>query len=433
MELPTSRLEIQFKEDKPVLTKIEAGIEANRCLFCYDAPCIKACPTGIDIPAFIRKIASGNLKGAAMTIFKSNLLGFSTGRVCPVDELCAGACVFNLYNGKPIQIGRLQHYAVARALQRELESGQSLFTVPEPGNRKVALVGAGPASLACAGYLALNSVKTVIYEKNDFPGGLNTTGIAPYKMPAPEALAEADWITGLGVEIHLGVAVGRDIRIDKLLADFDALFLGTGLGKDKFPGIPGEREPGVWGATELIRKIKNEPDFQLPSNLRTVVVIGGGNTAIDIARELALLGVPKVNIVYRRTEAEMPGYAHELKAARQVGVRLIEKIKPVQITSTPSGILEFHGIITSDGSPVKFSTDWIVMAIGQEKIAGRLIPEVKTDDKGRVVVDPETRQTSHLKIFAGGDCVNGGKEVVNAVADGRAAAEAMLKMFTGDH
>ncbi len=429
MELPSSRLETRFQEAKPLLTEAEAAIEANRCLYCYDAPCIKACPTGIDIPTFIKKIASGNVVGAAGTILRSNLLGYSTGRVCPVEELCAGACVFNQYNGEPIQIGRLQHYAVSQALKWELERGKSLLNAPAPDCGKVALIGAGPASLACAGTLVLEGVQTIIYEKDDLPGGLNTTGVAPYKMPATEALAEAEWITSLGVKIHYGVTIGHDVTVEKLLDDFDALFVGTGLGSDQFPGIPGERKEGVWGATELIRKIKNDGSFQLPEDLKKVIVVGGGNTAIDIARELALLGIPQVDIVYRRTEVEMPGYAHELKAARQVGVRLLERIQPVQIVSAGPRDLVFHGQNTVDGSLVEIPTNWVVMAIGQKKVAGSLVPMLETDGKGRIVVDLETGRTSHPRIFAGGDCVNGGKEVVNAVAGGQAAARAMLADF----
>lgn len=427
--LSDNRLENQFKDAKPFYNESEARIEANRCLFCFDAPCVKACPTEIDIPGFIRKIASGNIRGSATTILRSNLMGVSTARVCPVEELCAGACVYNDYDHRPINIGRLQRYATEKALQLEQSSGRPLFS-PKPSlNRSVALIGAGPASLACAAYLALEGVRTIIYEKSNLPGGLNTAGIAPYKLKATDAFDEIDWLMQFGLEVKTGLEIGRDITLDQLLEEHEAVFLGVGLGNDKPLGIPGEDEAGVWGATQLIRKIKEEKDFKLPRELRRAVVIGGGNTAIDIARELSMLGVPEVDILYRRTTREMPGYAHELEAARKYGVRLIERIKPVEICRSSSGQLNLLGESVDSGESVEFPCDWIVIAIGQEKLAPELIPGLEVDLKGCVIVDSETRNTSIPNIYAGGDCINGGKEVVNAVADGREAAFAMLRAW----
>ncbi|MFQ6613222.1 MAG: FAD-dependent oxidoreductase [Fidelibacterota bacterium] len=425
MTLPEERLETRFREEKPRYTESEARIEANRCLYCYDAPCTEACPTGIDIPGFIRKIVSGNIRGAAKTIFEVNALGVSTARVCPVEELCVGACVYNQMNSQPVQIGRLQRYATESALEKERADGRKLITVRKAADCKVALIGAGPASLSCAAILAREGVSAVLYEKNSLPGGLNLTGIAPYKMTAASALWEIEWLLQSGFEIRTGTEVGRDIAIDNLLADFDALFLGIGLGRDKRPGIPGENAPGVWGATDLIRRIKNDPGFALPENLETALVIGGGNSAIDIARELAVLGVPEVNIVYRRTVAEMPGYLHELNAARQAGVRMIEQAVPVEID--PGSPLTLRTKNKTTGALREMTGDWIVLAIGNERNAGDLIPGLELDAKGCVVVDPDTMRTSMPRVYAGGDCVNGGKEVVNAVAHGRDAAWAMLK------
>jgi len=427
LKLPDTRPETRFTDAKPLYTESEARIESNRCLYCYDAPCVKACPAGIDIPGFIRKIATGNIRGAARTIFEVNIFGLSTARVCPVEELCVGACVYNYYDRRPINIGRLQRFATEYALRWEQENGKSLFTPKEKTERKVALIGAGPASLACAAYLALEGVRPVVFERDEFPGGLNTTGIAPYKMQSPDALAEIDWLCRLGVEIRTGVTVGDEVSIEQLLDEYDALFLGVGLGKDRFPGIEGETEEGVWGATALIREIKMNPDFRLPGGMRQALVIGGGNTAIDIAHELALLGVPQVDIVYRRTVAEMPGYRHELDAAKKSGVRMIERTRPLKISRAENGRLVLQAENTVSGEPVQFVADWIVFAIGQEKIADRLLPDIETDRKGRVKVDPQTCRTSHPGIYAGGDCINGGKEVVNAVADGRRAARAILR------
>ncbi|NOZ75994.1 MAG: FAD-dependent oxidoreductase [FCB group bacterium] len=427
--LNDNRLETRLEDAKPLYSESEAKIEANRCLYCFDAPCIKACPTGIDIPAFIRKIASGNIRGSAKTIFRSNILGASTARVCPVEELCSGACVYNDLDHKPIQIGRLQRFAVHQALALEREHGRPLFTVAPPVHKKVALIGAGPASLSCGAYLALEGVATILYEKSDLPGGLNVTGIAPYKFMAEDALNEVNWLKKYGLDIRTGVEIGDELTVSDLLKENDAVFLGIGLGQDTFPGIPGEDLEHVFGATALIRRIKEDPGFELPDDLHKVVIVGGGNTAIDIARELALLGVPEVDIVYRRTEAVMPGYRHELNHAREEGVRLLEKQTPVRIEKAADGTLDLFTEHTDTKESTVHHADWIVMAIGQKKFAADIVPGLDVDEKGRVVVDETTRRTSVPNLYAGGDCINGGKEVVNAVADGREAAYAMIKSW----
>ncbi len=427
--LPDDRAELQFSDAKPAYSASEAVIEANRCLFCYDAPCIKACPAGIDIPAFIKKIATGNIRGSARAIFKANMLGASTARVCPVDVLCVGACVLNDLNHQPIRIGRLQRYATAEALAAERRAGWELFTPQAANGKRVALVGAGPASMACAAYLVLEGVTPVIYEKDDRPGGLNTTGVAPYKMQSEAALAEAQWLLRNGVQLKTGARIGQDIELEQLINEYDAVFLGVGLGTDKPLGIPGEDGPGVWGATGLIRKIKNDPAFELPDDLRAVVVIGGGNTAIDIARELAMLGVPDVKILYRRTVGVMPGYGHELEGARKYGVRLIERLTPTEVIREGGKVKAFRVTSTESGATTDYPCDWVVVAIGQEKHAVHISDEIEFDDKGRLIVDPHTRRTGHPKVYAGGDCINGGKEVVNAAADGREAAFAMLRSW----
>ncbi len=425
--LPATRLELQFTDAKPAYSESEAVIEANRCLFCYDAPCTKACPADIDIPAFIKKIATANIRGSAKTIFQANMLGSSTARVCPVDVLCVGACVLNDLNHQPIQIGRLQRHATEAAMASDGRPALELFTPQSGIGKRVALIGAGPASLACAAYLSLEGVTTVIYEKDDRPGGLNITGVAPYKMPADDGLNEVEWLLRNGVELKTGVEIGHDIQFEQLINDYDAVFLGVGLGSDRPLGIPGEEGPGVWGATGLIRKIKNDPAFEIPSDVKTAVVIGGGNTAIDIARELAMLGLADVKILYRRTVQEMPGYAHELVAARKYGVRLIEGLTPTEVIRNNGRVQAFRVTSTTSGRIHDYPCNWVVEAIGQERHAGAIAVEVETDDRGRVIVDPLTRQTSRAGVYAGGDCVNGGKEVVNAAADGREAAFDMLR------
>ncbi len=427
--LPDGRLEQRFSQAKPLYTAGEAVNEANRCLYCHDAPCIKACPTSIDIPRFIKKIATGNVRGSAKTILDANILGYSCARVCPVEELCVGSCVYMDWNRPPIQIGRLQHYATHHALEGEKAGGRKLFE-PKPANgRKVALIGSGPASLACAAYLALEGVSATIFEKRALPGGLNTTGIAPYKMPAGESLAEVSWLLELGVRLETGREVGRDIETQNLLQDYDAVFIGIGLGKDRLLGLPGEEGPGVFGATHLIERIKNEAGFQIPDAVKKAIVIGAGNTAIDIARELAMLGLEEVRMVYRRTESEMSGYRFEMDHARHYGVRLLENRTPQEVLREGERLTGLR--VERGGQSEDLDCDWLIYAVGQQKFAGlaQSFPGVALTDKGWVAVDPATRQTGNHKVYAGGDCINGGKEVVNAVADGREAAFAMLRAW----
>lgn len=446
--LPAERAEQALPDAKPIYTDAEALLEAHRCLYCHDAPCITACPTGIDIPHFIKQIAAKNLRGSATTILSANMLGLSCARVCPVEVLCAGACVYNDLNHTPIQIGRLQRYAMQGGLAHEAKTGRRLFSQKPRIGKKVALIGAGPASLACAAHLALEGVQAIVFEKADIPGGLNTTGIAPYKFQADDALAEIQWLLGLGIELRTGITIANTptadaatsatISFTDLRRDFDAVFVGVGMGEDNFTTIPGSDGPGVWGAVELIAKIKTEANFRVPADVRAVAVIGAGNTAIDIARELAMLGVPDVAMIYRRTKAEMSGYAHELAGARHYGVRLIESSVPIEILRDGDRLTGLKcrrpaaaGGANANADAVEFvhGCEWVVQAIGQAAHASRLGADLALDAKGNVAVDPITRATSVPNVYAGGDCINGGKEVVNAVADGRDAAFAMLRSW----
>jgi len=417
--IPTNRLEGRLADAKPTYTPGEAVTEANRCLYCHDAPCVSACPTGIDIPGFIRKIATGNVRGSAKAILSANLLGYSCARVCPVEVLCVGACVYNAWHrNPPIAIGRLQRFAV----ETVLDSGKAatlLDRAPATG-KKVACIGAGPASLACAGYLALEGVAVTIFEKRGIAGGLNATGVAPYKMHVEGAMREVEYVKSLGVEIRTGVEVGRDVRVEDLLRDFDAVFLGLGLGADASLGIPGEEGPGVIGATVWIEKLKLEGGYAGPK-VSHVVVIGGGNTAIDAARELAKLGVPNVAMIYRRTAADMPGYAHEMELAKKEGVLLFEKAVPKEFVRRGEALA---GLLLADGREVP--CELAVLAIGQSKLRELVakFPGVNVDEKGRVVVDEETGRTANSKIFAGGD-VLGGELVVTAAQEAKRAARAI--------
>ena len=426
--LSPDRLEKQFFDYKPVYSEAEALIEANRCLDCYDAPCISACPTGIDIPAFIKKISTGNIIGSAKVIFEANMLGYTTGRVCPVEELCVGACVYNDLNSSPIQIGQLQRYATEKALEIEESTGERLFPPnSKKSEKKVALIGAGPASLACAAYLALDGIESVIFEKDALPGGLNTTAVAPYKIQTEDSIEEVNWILRHGVELKTGVEIGKDISLEQLIEEYEAVFIGIGLGTGRRLELQEHDSPGVWSATDLIRKIKNDPDFSLPDGLNTVLIIGGGNTAIDISRELAMLGVKDVRLLYRRSRKEMPGYEHEMVAASRYGVRLVENVTPLEVIHNGEQIKALKVTSTISNDIFDLPCDWVVEAVGQLKHVFKISPEIEVDDQGTVVVDSKTRCTANPKVYAGGDCINGGKEVVNAAQDGREAAFDILR------
>jgi glutamate synthase (NADPH/NADH) small chain len=438
--LSTDRLENEIAEKKPLLREALAITEANRCLFCANAPCIEACPTEIDIPTFIKKIASGNVTGAAKTILEQNLFGWSCARVCPVEVLCEGSCVYHLLEQRPIAIGRLQRFAT--------EVVGAPCMAPNHRKRpikKIACIGSGPASLAFAGQLALEGHKAVVFEKKVLAGGLNTTGIAPYKLHAEAALSQVRFITALGVDIQTGIEVGhadganRAGRISgkTLLANYDAVFIGVGLGADARLGIEGEDGPGVWGATAWIERMKLEMPRSARSELanKRIIVVGGGNTAIDVARECALLGAASVTMVYRRGKAQMSGYEHELDHARMAGVTVMLRTQPIAFVRHAGRKLTALRVATTNdeakpmiGTERDLPCDSVVMAIGQSKLRDLVkeLPGVLLDTRGCIVVDAKTGQTHHPKVFAGGDCVNGGKEVVHAVADGRNAARAFM-------
>ena len=418
--LPEQRLELLLADAKANYSQGEAVAEANRCLYCHDAPCVTACPTGIDIPGFIRKIATDNVRGSAKRILSANLLGYSCARVCPVEVLCVGACVYNdWHRTPPISIGRLQRYATESVL--DPANALRLFTKAPATGKKVACVGSGPASLAAAGYLALEGVAVTVFEKKPITGGLNTTGIAPYKMHVHDAMREIEFVRSLGVTIKDRVEVGRDVSAADLLKDFDAVFLGSGLGADSQLGIPGEDGPGVIGATAWIEKMKLDPALEI-RGIAHAIVIGGGNTSLDAVRELAQLGVPEVSLLYRRAAADMPGYAHELELARREGVRFVERAVPKELVRDAKGRLT--GLRLVDGR--ELACDLIVVGIGQAKLKdlAAQLPGVALDTKGHVVVEPTTGATGNPRVYAGGD-VLGGELVVTAVQDAKRAVRAM--------
>lgn len=431
--LPSGRLEERFEDKKPLLSSREAIAEANRCLYCVDAPCIDSCPTDIDIPEFIRQIKTENLAGSAETILASNILGMSCARVCPTEVLCESTCVYNEMDEKPIRIGRLQRYATEHAYREDLH----FFEAGEPTERKVALIGAGPASLACAHELRRMGHETTIFESRPRPGGLNTNGVAPYKMPAPDALREIDYVSAIGgIDIHYETEVGYDVTLAELDNHFDAIFVGVGLGPDRWLADKQQKLDGLWGAVHLIEALKTNEGFELPEGTRRVAVVGGGNTALDVVREMRVLGVEEVTLVYRRGEHAMSGYAHEWSEAKREGARGLWWTQPVEVfgdhqveglrcqktrASTDDDGREALEVL--GGTDFTLECDMVVLAIGQSML-GELFEGVEgvETEWGRLVVDPDTGATGNPRYFAGGDCANGGKEVVNAVAEGKRAA-----------
>jgi dihydropyrimidine dehydrogenase (NAD+) subunit PreT len=433
-KLDDAAYERNFADINPRLTETAALVEAARCLYCYDAPCIEACPTAIDVPSFIRKIGTGNLRGSARVILEANVLGHSCARVCPVEVLCEGACVLNQEHKRPVAIGALQRLATDHVLDRGLR-------VLEPGaanGRRVALIGAGPASFGCAAELARLGYACTIHERRAVPGGLNTHGIAAYKMRAEEALREIELVRSLGVVIRGGVEVGRDVTVEELRRQSDALFVGIGLGRTERLGIPGEDLPGVVDALRLIDRIKNEPFRQVDVG-RTVVVIGAGNTSVDAATQAKRLGAENVLVLYRRGPEDVPAYRYEQELAKSDGVTYVYHAAPVrflgngaleavecvrtQVVAEPGG----RGRVQPQpGSEFHIPCDMAIAAVGQERAADwltRTFPGLALAS-GRVRTDGQGR-TSLPGVYSGGDCVNGGREVVNAVAEGKAAARAI--------
>ncbi len=435
-------LAARFPDYHPPFDFTGAMAEANRCLYCFDAPCTQACPTHIDVPRFIKKIATDNLEGSARTILDANILGASCARACPVQVLCEGTCVFHRYNQQPIQIGRLQRYAMD-AFQA---SGAPLpFAQGEDTGKRVALVGAGPASLACAAELRRRGVRAVLYDARPLPGGLNTYGIAEYKLPLSESLREIDLLAQLGVEFHFNTMVNRPM-LDELEATHDAVFLGMGLGAITKLGLDHEDTGGVTNALDWIEDYKSGKLTESPSR---VAVIGAGNTAIDAAIAAVRLGAREVTMIYRRGPAQMSAFAFEYEHAKAEGVRFLWHRQLLRIHT--KGLLHSRiealalqalsvnddgSLVPSDAEPELLAVDGVVLAIGQGTHTGFVTDDAPQTEKvklerGRVLIDRATGQTSNPKYFAGGDCTNGGREVVDAVADGKRAGIAMAAWLRG--
>ncbi|MBI2067035.1 MAG: NAD(P)-dependent oxidoreductase [Deltaproteobacteria bacterium] len=426
--LPTlseQELQERFAKIKPRMTDQEAMGEASRCLFCHDAPCINACPTSIDIPMFIRQIMTRNPKGAAKTIFTQNILGQSCADVCPTEVLCEGSCVYLGMNKNPIEIGRLQGYATAKTIDQNIH----FFKKGRPSGRRVAILGAGPAGLACAHELTVLGHEAVVFEASEKAGGLNRYGVAPYKYSNQSSDREVAYVAEIGFEIKTGQQIETN-ALKPLEKRFDAIFIGIGLGETRPPPLPGIEKEGAFAASDFIYNLRKN-NLRVPIG-RRVVVIGGGNTAIDAAVESAKLG-SQVTLVYRRTEDKMSAYDFEVELARQHGVQLIFQATPVEIL----GNKKVEGIQLSP-SPLEgegwgegglLSCDMVIFATGQEKQLSFLksIPGLELEN-GKIKVNKDF-ETTNERYFAGGDCVNGGKEVVHAVAHGREAARGIDSYF----
>jgi dihydropyrimidine dehydrogenase (NAD+) subunit PreT len=434
-KLTPEQYEKNFAEIAPAMTTRQASIEAARCLYCFDAPCTIACPTHIDVPAFIKKISTGNLRGSAREILSANILGHSCGRVCPTDVLCEGACVMHEKGESPIEIGRLQRHSVDYIFDNKIK----LFSAGKPNGKRVACVGSGPASLACAAELAKWGYEVTIFDRNERPGGLNTYGIAAYKMRASDSIRETDFVKELGVKFRQKTEVGRDLSFSDIEKQFDAIFVGVGLGETWTLDLPGEELAGVYGALEFIEKTKVQP-FREVEVGRRVACIGAGNTAVDVVTAARRLGAEIVYLIYRRSEAEIPAFAYEYQLAKQDGVSFLWKTQPVRVLGdkgivsglecvrTELGLPDAKGRRSPTavpGSEFKIEVDMVVRALGQkptDSLHG--IQGVEISPNGTVKIN-DLHQTGHPKFFAGGDCTNGGKEVVDAVADGMAAARGL--------
>jgi dihydropyrimidine dehydrogenase (NAD+) subunit PreT len=429
-----------FGDLHPPFDRQAAVPEANRCLYCFDAPCTIACPTHIDVPRFIKKIASGNLAGSARTILDANILGASCSRACPVEVLCEGACVMHRYNKQPIQIARLQRFA----MDSFHESGAPLpFQPGAETGFSVALIGAGPASLACAAELRRRGIRADLYDAHPLPGGLNTYGVAEYKLPLVESLREIEMLSQLGVDFHFNMMIDA-VKLAELERKHDAVFLGIGLGAIHRLGITGEQLAGVTNALDLIAGYKSGVMTTVPAR---VVVVGAGNTAIDAAIASVRLGATDVHIVYRRGPEQMSAFAFEYEHARNEGVKFLWHVQPIGIRGdtaverlelTKLVLTEDGSIVPQFGSEFSLATDLVVLSIGQGTHTGFLTEldgknEKVQLERGRILIDRVTGQTSNPKFFAGGDCTNGGREVVDAVADGKRAGIGIAAWLEAQH
>ena len=422
----------------PFETKDGAIVEANRCIFCYDAPCMKSCPTSIDVPMFIRQISTDNVKGSAKTIFDSNIMGAGCSRVCPVEKLCEGACVYNLMNEKPIEIAKLQRYSTEKAIAEKW----NLYQRKPLNGKKVAVVGAGPAGLACAHALALEGVEVTIFEKENKGGGLMTYGVAGYKVTPQFCEDEVDWIVSIGgITMKYNQTLGKDVFLEQLQQNFDAVFLGIGVGVARSLDIEGENLEGVVDAIQFICDIRTTPLSKIAVGDK-VAVIGLGMTAIDAATQSKRLGASEVTIVYRRTENEKPCTDVEVNIARLDGCNFIFLASPKEIIGSNGKVekLVCHKMSLGEpdasgrrapietGETLTLDVDMVIKAAGQIPFENIVNQANLFHKNGKIMINTDG-STNLNGVFSGGDCVNGGKEVVDAVQAGKDGAKGILNFL----
>jgi dihydropyrimidine dehydrogenase (NAD+) subunit PreT len=433
--LTTEQYEQNFADIRPPFeNKTAAIVEANRCLFCYDAPCTKSCPTSINIPKFIKQITTDNVKGSAHTIFSANIMGAGCSKVCPVEKLCEGACVYNLLEEEPIQIARLQQYSTMMAMEKDWQ----LFDRKPSTGKKVAIVGAGPAGLSCAHVLSREGVDITIYEKESKSGGLMTYGIAAYKVTPQFCEDEVNYITSVGgIEIKYNQELGKNISLAELQKNYDAVYLGIGVGVARQLDIPGEDMEGVVDAISFIYNLRDKGYSAIPVGDK-VAVIGMGMTAIDAATQAKRLGAKEVTMVYRRTESEKPCTDYEMNIAKLDGCEIIwlaapkevkgnGKVQQLVCSKMELGDPDASGRRSpiDTGETFSLEVDMVIKAAGQVPFE-ELIGELKIkNSKGKITID-NSCATNIKGVFAGGDAVNGGKEVVDAVQAGKDGAASIL-------
>ncbi|MEC0265430.1 NAD(P)-dependent oxidoreductase [Paenibacillus anseongense] len=437
-------LKRNFAEVKAGMKPKEAIEESNRCLYCYDAPCVRACPTGIEIPSFIKKIASGNLKGSSRIIMEANPVGATCSRVCPTEELCEGACVLN-HSSKPILIGQLQRYATDWAMKNEVV----LFKTGASIGKSAAIIGSGPAGLSAARELARFGFQVTVFEAKEQAGGLDTYGIVSFRLPQEISLWEVEQIRQLGVDFKLNTQVGVDISAESLLENYDAVVLAVGMSKVPMLGIEGEALNGVFDAIDFVEATKSAEDLDTNLIGMRVAVIGAGNTAIDAATCSVRLGAEQVQIVYRRTQAEMTAYDFEFDFAKMDGVAFRWLTAPKRIIGDDNGNVAALECIRMElidveagrrrpvpiaGSEFILPVDAVIKAIGQTRHASLINQFKLAHIRGTVTVNPETGQTSNPKVFAAGDVIFGEGQgeamVVSAAQQGKQAAYAIYKQVT---
>ena len=420
--LPADELAQNFDDLHAPYAPHEAAVAADRCYFCYDAPCVTACPTSIDIPLFIRQISTGTPEAAARTIFDQNILGGMCARVCPTEELCEEVCVREVAEGKPVEIGRLQRHATDILMQKQGHP----FQRGESTGKTIAVVGAGPAGLSCAHRLAMLGHQVTLFDAAPKAGGLNEFGIAAYKSTDDFAAREVEWLLSIGgISVEYGQALGADLSLDDLAVEYNAVFIGVGLGGVNALGIEGDDREGVRDAVAFIADLRQSRDLSgLPVG-RNVVVIGGGMTAIDAAVQSKLLGAQSVTVAYRRSRDRMGASQFEQDLAASKGVQLLFNVQPVAVHGNGSATeVEFEytkdekGKLTGTGEVFRLAADQLYRAIGQA-----LTTDAGLALDGRKIAVTDTGRTSRDGIWAGGDCASGGDDLtVTAVAEGRDAA-----------